>query len=83
MAENDQRDAERRAEEAQAEVTQRLEAEHEQGYAGVKVDPRPNEAYSLETGPESPSASEAALDGARQRIGELEPVAGDTNRDDE
>lgn len=31
----------------------------EQGYAGTKVDPLPNEAYSLESGPDSPLASDA------------------------
>lgn len=29
------------------------------GFIGTKVDPTPNEEYSLESGPDSPSASEA------------------------
>lgn len=33
-----------------------LEQATELGYLGVKVDPNPNEAHSLESGPDSPSA---------------------------
>jgi hypothetical protein len=47
----------------EAEVQKNVDAEHDQGYVGVKVDPRPNSAYSLESGPDSPSAVEA--DGVR------------------
>lgn len=37
-----------------AEVEQKTEKEQAQGFIGQKVDPRPNEEYSLESGPDSP-----------------------------
>lgn len=36
------------------------DAEQEQGFVGDKVDPLPNEAHSLESGPEAPTAAEQA-----------------------
>jgi hypothetical protein len=44
----------------------------EQGFLGQKTDPRPNSAYSLESGPDSPSAAEATLDGLRAQTETLE-----------
>lgn len=32
------------------------------GFIGTKVDPRPNSDYSLESGPESPSALESRIE---------------------
>lgn len=39
---------------AAAEVQSRVDQEQEQGFVGIKVDPNPNEAYTLATGPNSP-----------------------------
>jgi hypothetical protein len=36
------------------DVAKKVAKETEQGYVGVVTDPTPNEAYSLETGPDSP-----------------------------
>ena len=41
-----------------ASVQEQVDAEQEQGFFGTKVDPRPNSDYSLESGPDSPSAVE-------------------------
>ncbi len=43
----------------EAEVQTAVDKEQEKGYVGVKVDPLPNEAYSLESGPDSPGLLEA------------------------
>lgn len=41
------------------EVEEKLQKEQEQGFAGVEVDPIPNERYSLETdGQDSPTIAE-------------------------
>lgn len=48
------------------------------GYIGTKVDPRPNSDYSLESGPDSPSAFEQAIDAANSRAEELRASAGGT-----
>lgn len=34
----------------------------DKGYLGTKVDPRPNEEYSLESGPDAPSLADTAAD---------------------
>lgn len=39
----------------QAEVEKKQDEELEQGFQGVKVDPTPNENYSLETPPTAPT----------------------------
>jgi hypothetical protein len=53
--------AERKNEDlGQAEVEKEVDKEQEQGYRGVKVDPLPNSAHSLESGPDSPTAAEQA-----------------------
>lgn len=52
-------------------------AELEAGYAGVKVDPMPNEAYSLEDGPDSPSALDGTIAAASARVDELEASRGE------
>jgi len=36
-------------------VQKAVDEETEQGFRGIKVDPLPNSAYSLESGPESPA----------------------------
>lgn len=41
---------------AKGDVQEKADKEHEQGFVGTKVDPRPNSDYSLESGPDSPSA---------------------------
>lgn len=43
----------------------------EQGYRGVKADPRPNSDYSLESGPDSPSAAEQRADALRAQADQL------------
>ena len=42
----------------QSEVQEAVAADQEKGYHGVKVDPRPNSDYSLESGPNSPHPHE-------------------------
>lgn len=44
--------------EAKGDVQAQVDAEQERGYFGTKVDPRPNSDYSLESGPDAPSAVE-------------------------
>lgn len=39
---------------AAGDVAEKIAAEQEQGFLGVKVDPEPNSAYTLESGPSSP-----------------------------
>lgn len=43
----------------QKEAQKKVEKEEEQGYRGVRTDPFDDEAYSLQSGPESPTAREA------------------------
>lgn len=50
------------ADAGQAEVQAKVDKETEKGYRGVKVDPLPNSAYSIQSGPDSPT-----LDDARTR----------------
>lgn len=45
------------------------------GFHGEKVDPLPNEAYSLESGPDAPSAAESVAQGLRARVDELDSNA--------
>ena len=40
------------------DVAEQVAKANDQGFIGQKVDPRPNEAYTLETGPDSPPAVE-------------------------
>lgn len=44
---------------AKGDVQEKADKETDQGFVGTKVDPVPNEAYTLTTGPDSPSASDA------------------------
>ena len=41
-------------EQIKGDVHERMEEANRQGFFGVKVDPRPNSDYSLESGPDSP-----------------------------
>lgn len=41
-----------------AEVQAKTDEAEEKGYIGSTPDPHPNEAYSLKSGPDSPSASD-------------------------
>jgi hypothetical protein len=41
-----------------AEVQEKVDQETEQGFVGVEVDPIPNEEYSVQTGPDSPTIAE-------------------------
>lgn len=41
-----------------AEVQKKVDTETDKGYEGTGVDPLPNSAYSLESGPESPTVAE-------------------------
>ena len=52
-------DAEKADAKVADQVQEAVDVETEQGYRGVKVDPRPNSDYSLESGPDSPSAVDA------------------------
>ena len=49
----------------QAEVQKQVESDQEQGFHGTKVDPLPNSAHSLQSGPDAPTAREQ-LDAARK-----------------
>lgn len=43
---------------AKGDVQAQVDKELEQGFVGTKVDPTPNEAYTLTTGPDSPRSVE-------------------------
>lgn len=43
---------------SEEQVQAAVDEETEQGFRGTKVDPLPNEAYSLESGPDSPTPAE-------------------------
>jgi hypothetical protein len=43
----------------------------EQGYFGQKVDPLPNSAHSLESGPEAPTASEQHATALKARADDI------------
>jgi hypothetical protein len=45
----------------QADVQKRVDKIEEQGFIGQKVDPLPNSAYSLESGPEAPPVHEQGV----------------------
>lgn len=47
-------EAEATVDTASKEVQARFDREQEQGYVGIKVDPTPDEAYALTSGPDSP-----------------------------
>jgi hypothetical protein len=49
-----------------------LEDAVERGYLGNKVDPRPNSAHSLESGPDGVSALDGALDAKRGQTEDME-----------
>ena len=51
----------------QAEAQKIADKNEEQGFIGVKVDPLPNSAHSLESGPDSPSALEQSVAAAEAR----------------
>lgn len=42
---------------AKGDVAKQVENAEDLGFIGVKVDPNPNEAYTLATGPSSPTAT--------------------------
>jgi hypothetical protein len=44
------------ADAGQAEAQKLVDQETERGYVGAKVDPVPDEEYSLQSGPDSPTA---------------------------
>lgn len=71
MARKDEDPAETPAGEdlGQAEVQAKADEAEEKGYIGTTPDPFPNEAYSLETGPGSPTVLEqqAAILDARTK----------------
>lgn len=46
------------ADAGQAEVQKTVDRAEEQGFLGQKVDPLPNSAHSLESGPDSPTIAE-------------------------
>jgi hypothetical protein len=73
------RSADEPQEPAQGETTEgptSADLGQDEGYIGQKVDPRPNEDYSLEGGPDSPSAAEVNADVAQQRAEDQEAQAG-------
>lgn len=50
---------ERAAEKAKGDVQKQMDEEQAKGYFGTVPDQPPNEAYTLQTGPDSPSAVDA------------------------
>lgn len=46
------------ADAGQAEAQKTVDKAEEQGFLGRKVDPLPNSAHSLESGPDSPTVAE-------------------------
>lgn len=42
---------------AKGDVKKQVDEAEDQGFFGIKVDPLPNEAYTLTTGPDSPTNS--------------------------
>ena len=44
---------------AKAEVQEAMDEAHDKGYIGFAPDPNPNKAYTLLTGPDSPTAAES------------------------
>jgi hypothetical protein len=52
-----------------------------QGFRGDKVDPRDNSEYSLESGPESPSALEQNVDAAKAAAADAEASAATGQKD--
>lgn len=45
-------------EQVKGDVEEKAAKEQEQGFVGTKVDPRPDSAYTLESGPDSPPATD-------------------------
>lgn len=57
-------------------VQKQFDEAHAQGFFGTKADPRPNSDYSLESGPESPTAAEQLADAAEALATDLRASAG-------
>lgn len=55
----------------QAEVQSERDKAREQGFEGTSAKPIPNSEYTLQSGPDSPSAVDAAVAIAEQRLREL------------
>ncbi len=55
----------------QAEVQAERDKAREQGYEGTSPSTIPNREFSLQTGPDSPSAHEQQLAAAKQRVEDL------------
>lgn len=53
------------ADAAKGDVQEQVDEDEDKGYHGTKVDPRPNSAYSLESGPDSPSAFDDPKEGTK------------------
>ena len=49
------------------DVEEQVQEETDQGFLGTKVDPRPNEDYTLTTGPDAPPAHEDDRSRSEQR----------------
>jgi hypothetical protein len=58
------------------EVQDAYEQAQERGYIGVLPQQPPREAYTLKTGPESPSSHTAEIDRLEQRIKDLKASTG-------
>lgn len=52
---------------AEKRLQSEVDKQTEQGFVGTKVDPLPNSAHSLESGPDSPSAAEQYASALAQR----------------
>jgi hypothetical protein len=61
----------------QAEAQALADKHNEQGFIGVKVDPLPNSAHSLASGPDAPTVAEQTAEALRQRS---DAVTADLNK---
>jgi hypothetical protein len=52
-------DTKKGADAGQAEAQKKTDKAEDKGYLGTKVDPLPNSAYSLQSGPDAPPVHEA------------------------
>lgn len=62
----------KRQESQEQKVQEAVDRAEEQGFIGEKADPRDNEEYSLQSGPDSPTAGEQNVEALRARAEQAE-----------
>lgn len=55
----------------QADAQKLVDKAEDRGFIGTKADPRPNSDYSLESGPDSPSAAAQHADALRAQADQI------------